>query len=333
MVDMNDDGNSGTRINMIEMIQSICVVNSPCTSRYNKTATGFVIEVWGFYCLMTTAHVITSFEDANHTFCYFGYNSRNPVDTFLIRLNPNIIYWSSPQSELDCVIVAFAVQTVLPINMRPFTPHFENIQTGNYIQVWGHPNLDNRPMQQSTGKLTKIANNTFHYRANTMDGFSGSPVTSIETGHLVALHCGGPTAKHPTCGNTGSCIHTILDLFHTQFSVSNLMSSQHRSSYHINNYDTNNDSSTVRNMHLKLYLLETNGIKQATIQPSKDKSTVQDQCQELQTKLVELRLHCGGGLQCNKDEVQQNAPPNDSITILNESGFVLDLLLSEKHDY
>eukprot|EP01034_Spumella_vulgaris_P022927 gene22926-29105_t len=98
---------------------------------------------------------------------------------------------------------------------------------GDYVQIWGHPNIEGRPFQQSSGIVAKLSSSTVHYRADTLDGFSGSPVTSIESGRLVALHCGGPSRNHPQAGNTGTSIHAIIDTFNMEFNVFTIMSNTH----------------------------------------------------------------------------------------------------------
>lgn len=124
---------------------------------------------------------------------------------------------------MDCVIVALAVQTDLPPTVNALVVESRPIDVGEYVQVWGHPNTDDRPFQQSAGRVTRITNSTLHYRASTLDGFSGSPVTSIDSGRLVALHCAGPSQAHPEAGNTGTSITAIMDAFTAQFPVFSIM--------------------------------------------------------------------------------------------------------------
>jgi len=196
-------------------------VSSPITSQWKKTATGSCIEIFGFYCLLTNYHVVPSASVAEETVCYFGL--AGGVASFKVKLNPALIFWSINQNDLDCSIIALAVQANLPHCVRPMVPDYKSVEVGDIIQVWGHPNIPGKPLQQSAGLVAKITDFTLHYRADTLDGFSGSPVISILSGKLVGLHCGGPWKSFPEAGNTGTSILSILDKFNQEFPIASIM--------------------------------------------------------------------------------------------------------------
>jgi hypothetical protein len=207
MVDLDDGFNSGIRMNIMQMAQAICVVDSPRTSKFNKTATGSCIECAGKICLITSSHVVNSFHEAENTKCYFNAGSVLHSSKNIVKLAPALFFWCSTEESLDCVIVALDIehQAILPLVVEN-----RDLSVGLYVHVWGHPNLVGKPLQQASGKICRLSSEIMSYRANTLDGFSGAPVFSLDSGLMIGIHCSGPSTSYKKEGNVGILLKQIL---------------------------------------------------------------------------------------------------------------------------
>jgi hypothetical protein len=212
MVDLHDGYTVGVRMNIMQMVQSVCLVESPLSTMFNKTATGCCIECGGVLCLITSGHVVNSYQDAEKTICRFNAdNQASSVENNTFKLSPNILFWNSPVDQLDCTIVALDLQNKI---VHPFRVEKQPSSVGCYVHVWGHPNLPGKPLQQASGAICTVTRDLLTYRACTLDGFSGAPVISVESGLLIGIHCSGPSIIHKNNGNVGIVFSEILRRFH-----------------------------------------------------------------------------------------------------------------------
>ncbi|UPZ28476.1 serine protease [Streptomyces sp. LRE541] len=151
-----------------------------------QSGTGFLIAD---NLLITNHHVLPTPEAAERARAIFGYelgtDGREQMGA-TYRLQPEVFYRTSPQTEDDWTVVAMAGnpnRTYGAIEMIPVTSQ------PRYVNIIQHPFGSHKQLALHHNAVVKQDERLLYYLTDTHYGSSGAPVFD-HSWHLVALHRG-----------------------------------------------------------------------------------------------------------------------------------------------
>ncbi len=164
--------------------------------------TGFFV---GSKRIMTAGHVLPSAADLQGRRVQWNLlNGTTPttlrVDASYFRHDSKLDFtvFAVTEGPVDAVVVTLKSESPAP-------------KVGEGVVVFGHPS--GRYLRRSGADNSIISvdkrRTTIKYRADTMSGFSGGPVVSLATGHVVAMHLKGDQSEEYNMGRLLSAIEKL----------------------------------------------------------------------------------------------------------------------------
>jgi endonuclease G len=153
--------------------------------------TGFLIAP---RVIITNNHVLPDKATAARAVAQFHYEvdlNDTPVGPVVAELQPDVLFFTSPQSQLDFSVVA--ADGVVPLAQFGCLPLLEmtgKVSEGEWLTIIQHPNGGRKQVCARENKLIQRKNDVLWYTTDTEPGSSGSPVFNNDW-YVVALHHAG----------------------------------------------------------------------------------------------------------------------------------------------
>lgn len=174
-----------------ERSKSICLINTSGVDYLDRKGswqgTGFMISN---NILLTNYHVLNSKEVAENAICIFNYqtNEKGKVQTAKnYQLNPNRLFLSSPETELDFCFVWVDDEPGKEFGHIPMLRHAFVVKEKDIANIIQHPGGKIKSIALQNNQIVSQNETVVHYTTDTLAGSSGAVVTNNEW-KAFALH-------------------------------------------------------------------------------------------------------------------------------------------------
>lgn len=164
------------------------------------SATGFLVDD---NVLMTNHHVFTQPGEAKDAIVRFNFQkdiqgAELPTDDY--RCDPDSLFWTSPENELDCTVVRLIGSPGSRWGVIPM-PDQGRLREKDRVVIIQHPAGRHKEIALVDNEVAYVDDRVAQYLTDTEPGSSGSPVFN-EDWQLVALHHSGGWIPEPNDRST-----------------------------------------------------------------------------------------------------------------------------------
>lgn len=180
----------------IQLARSVAHITIP----NRGVASGFMI---GASVLMTNHHVFGSADEAKGATIRFNYQTDlqgNLLPTEQFATDPDAVFWTSPEGELDCSVVGVQGSPGLTWGFLALPPA-THVRVGDDVVIIQHPAGEPKQIGLTDNEVEFVDERVAQYLTDTLPGSSGSPVFDDQWG-LIALHHSGGWLPEPSTSST-----------------------------------------------------------------------------------------------------------------------------------
>ena len=150
---------------------------------------------------LTNNHVIQNIEDANNSLIEFNYEldyDERPKSIARFSLDPDVLFLTSPESDLDFTIVAVGSRVsgqsdLYDFGYCPLLDTDDKHVLSEFVNIIQHPEGDYKQLVIRENRLVARTDDFLHYMTDTQAGSSGSPVFNDQWEVIALHHWGEPT--------------------------------------------------------------------------------------------------------------------------------------------
>ena len=170
------------------------VVTLPARSPAVPQGTGALVSS---RVLLTNHHVVPDAEQAALMGVQVGYehdDDGGELACTTIRLDPEMLFFTAPVSELDFTVVALAGEAPENTGFVPLIETGGKVLIAEPLNVIHHPGGERKQVSIRNNRLVSQDEEWLRYTSDTRHGSSGAPVFNDQW-EMVALHHGGIPAR------------------------------------------------------------------------------------------------------------------------------------------